>query len=184
MLRSSLRFLTSASVLPPVGGAAAAAVAATPAKRVIRVGDSYSVRRTFTADDVATFAKVTGDCNPIHVDDAAARRAGFDRAIVHGQLVGSLFSFILGVHLPGPHSVYVHQEMQFLAPVLVGEEVEATIRVLKFRKDKGLIDNVTEVVRVRDGVVVIKGKSLGMNRAVALEGESPPWKSGSTSGSG
>ena len=144
-------------------------------KRIIRVGDSYSVKRVFTKEDVATFAKLCGDSNPIHLDDAAARKAGFDGCIVHGALVSSLFSYIMGVHIPGPDSIYLHQSVQFQAPVLVGEEVEATVTVKKFRKDKGLIDHDTIVTRVRDGKVAIRGNSLGMNKVVSLEGDTPSW---------
>ncbi len=144
-------------------------------KKIIRVGDSYSMRRTFTKEDVATFAKLCGDNNPIHLDDAAAKKAGFEGAIVHGALVSSLFSYILGVHIPGPQSIYLHQSVQFVAPVLVGEEIEAKITVKKFRKDKGLIDHDTIVTRVRDGKIAIKGNSLGMNKVVVCEGETPPW---------
>ncbi len=145
-------------------------------KRIIRVGDSYSMKRVFTKEDVATFSKLCGDNNPIHLDEAAAKKAGFEGCIVHGALVSSLFSYILGVHIPGPQSIYLHQSVQFLAPVLVGEEVEAKITVKKFRKDKGLIDHDTIVTRVRDGKIAIKGNSLGMNKAVELEGETPPWQ--------
>jgi acyl dehydratase len=150
--------------------------AAAPTGRVVRVGDKHVVRRVFTREDVKSFAALSGDDNPIHQSDAAAKAAGFDRAIVHGQLVGSLFSYIMGVHLPGKGSIYVSQQVQFCAPVLVDEEVEASITIQAFRKDKGLVDAVTEVRRVRDGVVAIKGRSIGLNRLVDYQGETPEMK--------
>ena len=158
----------------------APATTATAAPRIVRVGDTYAIRRTFTREDVATFAKLCGDNNPIHLDDEAAKKLGFPRAIVHGQLVASLFSYILGTYLPGPQSVYVSQGVQFRAPVLVGDEVEARVTVVKFRADKGLIDTETTVTRVRDNVVAISGNSLGMNKVVRLEGATPEWGSKAT----
>ena len=148
---------------------------AAPPIRVIRVGDWKSEVRVFTRDDVRTFAKLSGDQNPIHVDDAAARRLGFERAICHGALVASMFSDVMARHLPGPNSVYVHQTLNFTAPVLVDEEVECIVHVLCFRRDKGMIRMETVVKRTRDGVVAIKGHSIGLNKEVKLEGESPPW---------
>ena len=144
--------------------------------RTVRVGSSYSMKRTFSAADVATFAALCGDQNPIHLDPAAAKKAGFVGCIVHGQLVVSLFSYLMGMHMPGPQSIYVSQSVQFVAPILVGEEVEASVTVEKFRKDKGLIMLETKVLRTRDNVIAIKGHSLGKNTAVICEGESPEWR--------
>lgn len=173
MLRRSLFRFAVAPVTPPSSSSSSPS---TGEKRIVRVGDVRSVRRVFSREDVKTFARITGDENPIHQCDDAAKARGFDRAVVHGQLVGSLFSYILGVHLPGPGSIYVSQSVQFCAPVLVDEEVEATIKIVSFRRDKGLVDAETVVKRVRDGVVAIKGRSIGMNREVLYEGETPEMK--------
>mmetsp|Transcript_71580 Transcript_71580/g.83264 ORF Transcript_71580/g.83264 Transcript_71580/m.83264 type:complete len:165 (+) Transcript_71580:51-545(+) len=145
--------------------------------RKFKVGDVYSVRRVFTQEDVNTFAKLIGDTNPIHLDREAAKKAGFPNTICHGALVGSLFSTIMGMHLPGPQSVYMHQTYQFTAPVLVGEEVTATVRIKEFLKERKLLWLETTITKSagepeKPPKVCISGTALGMNKTLELEGES------------
>ncbi len=89
-------------------------------RRIIQVGDTHTITRVFTQEDVRQFALLVGDSNPIHLDPTAAAAAGFPQIICHGILVGSLFSNIMGMHLPGPQSVYLQQTLNFVKPVLVG----------------------------------------------------------------
>lgn len=142
-------------------------------RQPIAVGDFVTVRRRFTDADVAAFAKLSGDANPIHVDPAAAKAAGFPACLVHGILVAGLFSHLMGTELPGPQSIYASQTLEFCKPVFVGDEVEARVEVLQFAAKKGLIGLRTTVTNVsRDNVVCIKGRSLGMNKVVTFAGES------------
>lgn len=147
--------------------------------RVFRVGDSHSVTRTFTQEDVNAFARLIGDHNPIHLDVAAAQKAGFPNTICHGVLVGSLFSTIMGMHLPGPQSVYMQQTFQFTAPVFVGETVTATVRVREFHREKKMLWLDTIVTKPNtaannsEPTVCIAGTALGLNKTLQLEGDSP-----------
>lgn len=149
-------------------------------RRLVKIGDSHSVQRTFTQEDVKQFAALVGDSNPIHLDPVAAQKARFPRPICHGVLVGSLFSNIMGMHLPGPQSVYLHQTFQFLAPVLVDEQVTATVRVKQFHKEKQMLWLDTIVTKKgvnpktgkEEDVVCIKGTALGLNKLLTFEGES------------
>lgn len=148
------------------------------AGRVVRVGDSHSVTRVFSQADVNTFANLIGDCNPIHLDVAAAKQAGFPNTICHGVLVGSLFSNIMGMHLPGAQSVYLQQSFQFVAPVFVGEEVTATVRVREFNREKKMLwlDTTVSKKNTKEGdgdVLCIQGTALGLNKTLQLEGDSP-----------
>eukprot|EP00897_Mesotaenium_endlicherianum_P006552 jgi/Mesen1/5925/ME000030S05182 len=93
----------------------------------VHVGEVKSLERVFTREDVAEYAKLGGDSNPIHVDDMAAREAGFKGAIVHGILYGGLFSTLIGAEYPG--AVYLSQSLSFRAPVPVGGTVRAQIEV-------------------------------------------------------
>jgi acyl dehydratase len=102
-------------------------------------GDHASVERVFTQDDVAAFARLSGDENPIHLDDGVARQAGFPGTIVHGALVMGLFSRLLGTRLPGPGTIYLGQEVRFMKPVLPGVVVTAHVEVLTVREDKPVI---------------------------------------------
>ena len=142
--------------------------------RVIRIGDKAALKHKFTQNDVKTFSQLCGDHNPIHLQREAAVTAGFPNCLCHGALVGSLFSTIMGTDLPGPASVYLYQTFQFVAPVFVGDEVEATVIVKEFMKSKGLIRlNTTVSKRGPEGdVLCISGEAVGMNKTVTFDGES------------
>ena len=95
----------------------------------LSVGDGYSWSRTVTMDDVRAFAEVTGDDNPIHVDEEAGRASRFGRPVVHGAYVLGLASKVLGRDFPGPGSIAVSLGAKFLRPVPVGEEVTVEVKV-------------------------------------------------------
>jgi acyl dehydratase len=105
----------------------------------IRPGDRASVDHVFTTEDVAAFAHLSGDVNPIHLDAGAARAAGFDREVVHGVLVTSLISRLLGTQLPGPGTILLGQELRYRRPVHPGDAVRATVEVTSVREDKPVI---------------------------------------------
>jgi len=102
-------------------------------------GATAMVEHRFSREDVATFARLSGDDNPIHLDDEAARAAGFDGVIVHGALVTSLLSRLLGTTLPGPGTIYLGQETRFLRPVRPGDRLTAHVEVVSVREDKPVI---------------------------------------------
>ena len=95
----------------------------------LSIGDSFSWSRTLTMDDVRAFADVTGDDNPIHIDEEAGRASRFGRPVVHGVYVLGLASKVLGRDFPGPGSIAVSLSSKFLRPVPVGEEVTIEVKV-------------------------------------------------------
>ena len=95
----------------------------------LSVGDSYSWSRVVTMADVRAFADVTGDDNPIHIDEAAGKASRFGRPVVHGVYILGLASKVLGRDFPGPGSIAVALSAKFLRPVPVGEEVTIEIKV-------------------------------------------------------
>ncbi len=95
----------------------------------IEVGDAFSTTRVVTAEDVRKFAEVTGDDNPIHVDEAYARESRFGQRVVHGVLLLGLISKVLGRDFPGHGSVAVGISCRFLRPVPVGSEVTVEIKI-------------------------------------------------------
>src|SRR6202035_2821802 len=95
----------------------------------IAVGDERRVVRRFSADAVDAFARVSGDSNPLHVDDAFASRTSFGRRVAHGMLSAAYVSGIIGTQLPGPGALWFQQEFEFLVPVLVDDEVEFVVRI-------------------------------------------------------
>jgi acyl dehydratase len=127
-----------------------------------RPGDTASVVHTFSVEDIAAFARLSGDDNPIHLDAAAASAAGFDGIIAHGALVIGLFSRLLGTRLPGPGTVYLGQEIRFMRPVYPGSPVTASVEVMSVREDKPVL--VLRTWAEAAGAVVMDGQATVLVR--------------------
>ena len=123
------------------------------------VGARATWTRTISAEDVDAFARISGDRNPLHFDEsfAASTRAG--RLIVHGGLTTALFNALVAQELPGPGSVFLHQEWDYPAPVPIGDTVTAEAEVLEARADKP-ITKLRCVARRSDGTEVLRGECV------------------------
>ena len=119
-----------------------------------KVGDSAEITKTIEQADVDAFARVTGDHNPVHVDEEFAKTTRFGKRIVHGMLTASLISAVLANKLPGEGSVYLGQTLQFVAPVFAGDEITARVTVKVIREDKPIVKLETVCVNQRDEVVI------------------------------
>jgi len=97
----------------------------------ITVGDQASIARTITETDISLFARITGDFNPVHVNEEFAKKTMFKGRIAHGMLIASLVSTVLGTKLPGFGSIYVSQTLRFMKPVRIGDTITATVEVVK-----------------------------------------------------
>ncbi len=102
-------------------------------------GMEASVSMTITDEDVAAFAKLSGDINPVHLDDEFAATTIFKKRIANGFLTGALFSTVLGTKLPGPGCIYLSQGLKFRAPVYIGDEVVATCRITAVDTEKSRV---------------------------------------------
>lgn len=122
----------------------------------IEVGQSFTVERVFSAEDVAGFAAISGDHSPLHVDPDYAATTEFGRNVVHGMLLASLFSQLVGMRIPGKHALYLGQDLTFRRPILVGEPITALARVSARNEATRTISLVTEV-RGADGKVAVAG---------------------------
>lgn len=109
------------------------------------VGEEATFSRIFSQEDVEIFSRLSGDTNPIHLDENYARETRFQGRILHGMLVASLISSVLGTKLPGPGTIYLSQQLSFRAPAKVGERLTAKVRVTDWDKAKGRIILATEV---------------------------------------
>ncbi len=109
------------------------------------VGEEATFSRIFSQEDVEIFSRLSGDTNPIHLDENYARETRFQGRILHGMLVASLISSVLGTKLPGPGTIYLSQQLSFRAPAKVGERLTAKVRVTDWDKAKGRIVLATEV---------------------------------------
>lgn len=95
----------------------------------ISVGETASLRRTLTKEDIEVFAILSGDVNPAHLDEAYARETPFHHVIAHGMWGGTLISTVLGTRLPGPGTIYVSQQLNFLRPVGLGDVITVSVSV-------------------------------------------------------
>ena len=127
------------------------------------VGMKASTSKTITETDVILFAGVSTDINPVHLDEEAAKKGIFGKRVAHGILVSGLISAVLGNKLPGPGSIYMGQELKFLAPVFIGDTVTAEVEIIELIPEKKRIKLNTTCVN-QDGKVVIAGTALIMNR--------------------
>jgi acyl dehydratase len=123
------------------------------------VGATATRTRTFTAEDVELFARISGDRNPLHFDADFAARTRVGALVVQGGLTTGLFNALVAMDMPGPGSVFLHQEWDYPAPVFVGDTVTAEATVIEARSDKP-ITRLRCTARRADGTEVLRGECL------------------------
>jgi len=122
----------------------------------INVGDRASFEKTISETDIYLFAGITGDLNPAHIDQVEAEKSMFKGRIAHGILVSGLISTVLGMYLPGPGTIYLGQELKFLAPVRIGDTIRAEVEVIEKIDEKNRVKLKTQCIN-QEGKVVIDG---------------------------
>ena len=125
----------------------------------LKVGERASLSRVFTEEDVIQFASISTDTNPIHMDESFAADSVFGQRIVHGMLIASLFSALVGVKLPGKGSIYLGQSLNFKAPVSIGEQITASVEIIKIREDKPIVTLRTLCVN-SEGQIAVDGEAV------------------------
>ena len=125
----------------------------------LKVGDSAEVSKTIADEDVRAFAELTGDRNPVHLDEEYAASTRFGRRIAHGMLGASLISAVLANELPGRGTVYLSQTLRFNAPVFLGDTVTARVVVKHVREDKPVVTLETVCTNQR-GERVVEGEAV------------------------
>ncbi|MBP1467320.1 MaoC family dehydratase [Candidatus Chloroploca sp. M-50] len=128
-------------------------------KHRLHIGQHASMRKTITEADVVLFASVSGDQNPVHIDDLAAQDSRFGRRIAHGMLAAGLISAVLGMRLPGPGTIYLKQSLNFLKPIYINDTITTTVEVTELREDKPIATLATRVIN-QNGETVVDGESL------------------------
>jgi 3-hydroxybutyryl-CoA dehydratase len=127
----------------------------------LKVGDSAQISKKITGTDIADFARVTGDFNPVHLDQAYAEKTTFKGRIAHGLLSVGLLSSILGNILPGHGTIYLSQEVKFLAPVRIGDTITAKVEVLELNAEKNRVKFRTSCMN-QEGEIVVDGTAWAM----------------------
>jgi len=122
----------------------------------LSVGQTERIKRTVGLEDVAAFARLSGDYNALHVDEEFAARTEFGELVVHGFLHASLLSTLIGMRLPGRGALYLSQTIEFSAPVFIGDTVEASATITGIDRDTRIVNLQTEI-RNQRGEVVLRG---------------------------
>jgi 3-hydroxybutyryl-CoA dehydratase len=125
----------------------------------LQPGDQASRTTTITDEMIRAFADLTGDTNPVHLDDAYAAGTRFGRRIAHGMIAAGLISATLANDLPGPGTVYLSQTLQFKAPVHPGDTITTTVEVKSVRPDKPIVTLGT-ICKNQNDVMVLEGEAV------------------------
>lgn len=129
----------------------------------IKVGDKASLSKTISEYDVYTYAGLSGDFNPVHVNAEFAKTTMFKERIAHGMLSAAFISAVLGTTLPGANTIYLAQELAFKAPVKIGDTITATVEVIEKIEAKNRLILKTTVTN-QEGTLVIDGKATVMKK--------------------
>jgi len=122
----------------------------------LNIGDIASFEKTITETDVYLYAGITGDLNPAHINQKEAEASMFKGRIAHGMLSAGLISAVLGMYLPGPGTIYLGQDLKFLAPVRMGDTIKAEVEVIEINNEKKRIKLKTTCTN-QDGTLVLDG---------------------------
>lgn len=121
----------------------------------IKLSDEFVKEQFIDTNFVENFAELTGDNNPIHLDEEFAKNSIFGQRIIHGLIVGSIFSRIIASDFPGPGSIYLHQDLDFLRPIFHNSNLQIKFRVLSLKQEKKIVK--IETLCIVDGQIAVKG---------------------------
>ena len=125
----------------------------------LKVGQKASLTKTITEEDLSHFIAITGDTNPLHVDESFAEQTFFGQRIAHGMLSASLFSTLVGMHLPGIGAIYKSQTLNFLRPVFIGDNLCAWFEITGIDPEAEIIE-IRSWIENQDKEIVIEGKTV------------------------
>ena len=125
----------------------------------IKVGDTAEFAKTVTETDIYLYAGITGDFNPAHVNEVYAKNTFFKTRIAHGMLTAGFISAIIANQLPGPGTIYLKQDLSFLAPVHIGDTITGRVEILELIPEKNRV-RIKTTCSNQDGVMVISGEGL------------------------
>lgn len=127
----------------------------------LKIGDTFTFEKEMTDELIRQFADISGDHNPLHLDDEFAKNTRFGKRIAHGMLTSSFISAVLGYKLNVRKLVYLGQTLKFKHPTYIGDVVTATATVKKIREDKPIV-KIETICENQDGVLLIEGEATIM----------------------
>ena len=127
----------------------------------MKIGDTFSASREVTDEVIRKFAEVSGDHNPIHLDEEFAKTTRFGKRIAHVMLSAAFISAVMGNEIKGQTVIYLSQTMKFTAPVFIGDTVTTTSTVAKIREDKGIV-TLESICTNQNNETLVKGEAVIM----------------------
>lgn len=131
-------------------------------RKEYRIGDKAEFCKTISESDVYMFAGITGDMNPIHINDIEAAESFAKRRIVHGALLSGMVSAVIGMKLPGPGTIYMEQDSKFIKPVFLGDTVKAMVEIKEILNEMKGILRLDTVVFNQNNEIVLTGFAVVM----------------------
>jgi 3-hydroxybutyryl-CoA dehydratase len=128
-------------------------------RKDFKVGEKAEISKEIMENDINSMAELTGDFNPIHIDEDFAKKTRFKGRIAHGVLSAGLISAVLGMHLPGPGAIYLGQTLKFLNPVRVGDTLKAEAVVTKWRPEKNIL-YLDTICSNQNGDTIVEGEAV------------------------
>ena len=125
----------------------------------IKIGQKVEILHVITDDDIQKFGDLSGDYNPLHFNETWAKKTMFGSRIAHGLLTASFISTAIGMHLPGPGTIYMSQSMRFLKPVRIGDSITTNVEVIRLDDEKRRVILRTTCLN-QDGVLVLDGEAM------------------------
>jgi 3-hydroxybutyryl-CoA dehydratase len=125
----------------------------------LQVGDTAEFSKTVAEADIYAYAGITGDFNPAHINESYAAKTFFKTRIAHGMLPAGFISAVLGNQLPGPGTVYIRQELDFLAPVRIGDTITARVELVEILPEGKRVRFKTTCVN-QEGTLVVDGEAV------------------------
>ena len=131
----------------------------------LHIGQEASIKKILREEDVIKFAQVSGDFNPVHLDENFAQKTIFKKRIAHGFLTASLISTVIASDLPGPGSIYLSQTLKFLAPVYFNDEIIVKVKIIELNKEKKIVKIVKKctknnaLILAGEAVIIVESKN-------------------------
>ena len=125
----------------------------------LKIGDTAERSKTVSESDIYQFAGITGDFNPAHMNEEYAKKTFFKTRIAHGMLSAGFISTVIGTKLPGTGSIYIKQDLNFLAPVRIGDTITARVEVVEVMTGKNRVRLKTVCVN-QEGTLVLDGQAV------------------------
>jgi len=131
----------------------------------LQIGDSAEMSKTISEADIYNFAGISGDFNPLHLDQEFAANSQFKKRIAHGMLTASFISTVIGTSLPGKNTIYLEQSLKFKSPVFIGDTIKARVEIIELVSEKNIARLKTQVFN-QEGTVVVDGEAKVMKKQI------------------